>query len=139
MYLNIIFLINAFASVFLMGLIWTIQLVHYPSFRFVDEANFKALHYFHGTRISILVIPVMIAELVTSAVLWWNNSGASLQAVGFYLVILIWLSTAIFSVPMHTRLNKGKDGKAISILINTNWIRTILWSLKALLSIYLLA
>ena len=48
------------------------------------------------------------------------------------LVICIWLSTFLLSVPCHQRLNRGKNLKVINLLIMTNWPRTILWSLKAI-------
>lgn len=138
MSLNLFFLVNSACSLFLCGLIWLVQLVHYPSFHFADEARFKEFHTFHSQRISIIVIPVMIIELITSGVLWWNYPASNLYSIGFYLVILIWASTAIFSVPTHNKLQDGKNTTVINSLVNTNWIRTILWTLKALLVIYLL-
>ncbi|MFV1883462.1 MAG: hypothetical protein ACMZ7B_03120 [Balneola sp.] len=137
--LNLIFLINCSASLFLAGLIWTIQLVHYPSFHFVDEHNFKEFHPFHNRRISLLVIPVMITELLSSGILWWNDGAFSLNGIGFYLVCLIWLSTFLLSVPTHAKLAKGKDDTLIMSLVNTNWVRTILWSVKAGLAVFVLS
>ncbi len=122
----------------MMGLIWTIQLVHYPSFRFIDKENFLAFHRFHNQRISFIVVPVMITEIITSGLLWWNDGYLSLNGIGFYLVILIWVATGLLSVPNHAKLTKGKDDAVINALINTNWVRTVLWTVKALLGIYLL-
>lgn len=136
--LNLIFLINLSTSLFLMGLIWTIQLVHYPSFHFVDKNGFSEFHSFHNRRISFLVVPFMITELITSGLLWWNDEVFSLNAIGFYIVCLIWLSTFLLSVPNHAKLAKGKDDSVINSLVNTNWVRTVLWTLKAGLSIYVL-
>lgn len=138
MSLNIIFLINLTTSLFLAGLIWTIQLVHYPSFRFVSEENFKSFHVFHNQRISFIVVPVMITELITSGSLWWNDGYLSLNGIGFYLVCLIWLATAFLSVPNHTKLAKGKNDTVINSLVNTNWVRTVLWTVKALLAVYII-
>ncbi|MBO6523446.1 MAG: hypothetical protein JJ971_06465 [Balneolaceae bacterium] len=135
--LNLIFLINLSASLFLTGLIWTIQLVHYPAFHFVDEADFLNFHPFHNRRISFIVIPVMITELITSGFLWWNDELFSLNAIGFYLVCLIWTSTFLLSVPNHAKLAKGKDDIVITSLVNTNWVRTILWTVKAGLSVFI--
>lgn len=137
--LNLIFLINLFTSVFMTGLIWLVQLVYYPAFQFADQGNFKAFHRFHNRRISLIVVPVMIIELVTSGVLWWNYGPLSAHGVGFYLVILIWISTAAFSVPNHAKLASGKDEKVIRSLVHTNWFRTILWSVKSLLTLWLLS
>lgn len=136
--LNIIFLINFASSLFMMGLIWTIQLIHYPSFHFIDEGNFNEFHAFHNQRISVIVIPVMITELVTSGLLWWNEGFVSLNGIGFYLVFAIWLATAFLSVPNHAKLAIGKNDSIITSLVNTNWVRTVLWTLKVLLSFYIL-
>lgn len=138
MSLNLFFLVNSASSLFLCGLIWLVQLVHYPSFHFVDKSRFEDFHLFHSQRISIIVIPVMIIELITSGILWWHYPSLSLYSVGFYLVILIWISTAIFSVPNHNKLLDGKSTDIIDSLVNTNWVRTILWTLKAVLAVYLL-
>lgn len=139
MSLNLFFLINSAATLFMAGLIWLIQLVHYPSFHFVDQSNFKEFHLFHSTRISFVIIPVMILEIVTSGILWWNYSAFDINSIGFYLVILIWIATAGFSVPNHNKLGNGKNTETINSLVNTNWVRTILWSIKAVLTIYLLS
>ncbi len=81
---------------------------------------------------------MMITEFTTSALLWWNDGAFSLNGLGFYLVLLIWISTFLLSVPNHAKLAKGKDDTHINRLINTNWIRTVLWTVKAGLSLYIL-
>jgi hypothetical protein len=138
MSVELIFLINTFASFFMTGLIWIVQLVHYPSFHYVGEDNFKAFQLHHVNSIDKIVIPVMVAELATSFGLAWADGFLSLNAIGFYLVILIWASTGLFSVPAHTKLESSKDDQAIKKLVSTNWFRTILWSLKSGLNLYLL-
>ena len=135
---NLIFVLNLGATLFLTGLIWTIQLVHYPSFHFADREKFKEFHIFHGKRISLLVVPLMIFELISSGILWWESSPLSLNSIGFYLVIAIWISTAFLSVPAHNKLTSRMDEKAVRFLINTNWIRTLLWTAKASISLYFL-
>lgn len=135
---ELLFLINTFASFFLTGLIWTVQLVHYPSFRFVNEENYPAFQYHHTHRIDKIVIPLMVAEITTSFGLFWVDGYFSLNAIGFYIVLLIWASTGIFSVPAHSKLEKGKNLSAINQLVNTNWIRTALWTIKSGINFWLL-
>ncbi|MBO6572861.1 MAG: hypothetical protein JJ958_10500 [Balneola sp.] len=120
------------------GLIWFVQLVHYPSFHFVNEENFAKFHKHHTVRTGIIVMPVMSVELVTSGVLAWMEGWTTLNAFGFYLVILIWLSTFFLSVPKHNALKHGKVDSLIDGLVNTNWFRTILWSIKSGLSLWVL-
>lgn len=138
MWQELIFLTNTFTSFFMMGLIWLVQLVHYPSFRFVSEDNYADFQNHHVHRIDKIVIPVMVAEITTSFALSWFDGFLSLNALGFYIVLMIWISTGLFSVPAHSKLESGKDLNAINRLVSTNWIRTILWTLKSGLSFYLL-
>lgn len=133
-----IFLINAFSSFFMMGLVWYVQLVHYPSFHFVDEDRFTEFHTHHSLKTGFIVMPVMSLELSTSAALAWSDGWLTLNALGFYVVILIWISTLFFSVPKHNALTHGKVDSLITRLVNTNWIRTALWSIKSGLSFWIL-
>jgi hypothetical protein len=138
MSLELIFLINGSTSIFLCGLIWVIQLVHYPSFHFVEESRFIEFQAFHTRRIDYIVMPLMSIELGTSAAMWWFSNYMELTSFGFYVVLLIWIATGLFSVPNHNKLEKAKDTAAIQALVNTNWIRTILWTMKAALSVLIL-
>jgi hypothetical protein len=128
---ELIFLINVFSSFFMTGLIWMVQLVHYPSFHFVGTENFVDFQKHHVNSIDKIVIPVMVAEITSSFGLAWIDGWLSLNAAGFYLVILIWTATGLFSVPAHSKIEAGKDDGAISKLVYTNWIRTILWTVKS--------
>jgi hypothetical protein len=116
-----------FASVaFMTGLIWLIQLVHYPLMARVGEDRFKAYHLAHSTRISFIVMPVMLLELVTAALLFVQ--GAAMGTVYLMLTLACFASTAVFSVPCHQKLSLGFDQSAHSRLVSTNWIRTVAWT-----------
>lgn len=138
MSLETILLINTLSSFFMAGLIWFVQLVHYPSFHFLDEDNFTKFHAHHSLKTGFVVKPVMSLELATSGALAWNFGWISVNAVGFYLVILIWIATFFISVPKHNALKHGKVDSLITGLVHTNWIRTILWSIKSGLSFWVL-
>lgn len=138
MSLETIFLINTFCTFFMTGLIWYVQLVHYPSFRFLNEENFTKFHKHHSVKTGVIVMPVMSIELATSGALAWIDGWTTLNALGFHLVILIWMSTAFLSVPKHNALKHGKVDSLIDGLINTNWFRTVLWSIKSGVSFWIL-
>ena len=53
----------------------------------------------------------------------WALSGA-------VLVAIIWASTALIQVPCHAKLVEGFDARAHRRLVDTNWIRTIAWTLR---------
>ncbi len=135
---DLIFLINCFTSFFMTGLIWYVQLVHYPSFRFVNHMQFSQFHAFHSMRTGYIVMPVMTTELITSGTLWYAGGWFSLNTIGFYLVVAIWAATFLLSVPLHALLKENRSEAAIERLISTNWIRTVLWTLKSALAVLVL-
>ena len=128
-------LLNLSTTWALFGLIWIVQLVHYPAFEFVDASNFHAFHQHHTKSITLIVMPLMLAELGLSIYLAKEQSTVYIGPL--ILVGLIWLSTFLIQVPIHNTLGAGKDSFLIQKLVNTNWIRTILWTIKALWLSYL--
>ncbi len=116
----------------LTGLIWTIQLVHYPSFHYVAEADFQAFHRHHSSSITVIVMPLMLAELGISFWMAVKNSWALPYLLPLLAVLAIWGCTFFLSIPFHNVLGEGKDTAAIRQLIITNWPRTVLWTAKAL-------
>ncbi len=55
-------LANAAVACALTGLIWTIQVVHYPLFARVGEAEWPAYEREHQRRITLVVAPLMLAN-----------------------------------------------------------------------------
>jgi hypothetical protein len=118
-------------------LIWIIQILHYPSFKFVRESSFTSFEAFHTKSISLIVMPLMIAELLTISLLILKNPQSLILISSLVMVVLIWLSTFYFSIPCHNILSQKHDIQTIEKLIMTNWPRTILWSSKFILAICL--
>ena len=58
-----LFLIHLVSTAIMVGAIWVIQLVHYPSFYYIDKNNYMKFQNFHMNRISYIVIPAMTVEL----------------------------------------------------------------------------
>jgi hypothetical protein len=109
-------------SVALFILIWIIQVLHYPSFLYVDKNDFPKFEAFHTRRISFLVLPLMVSELILSLI--------NFNYLILGIIVLIWLSTFFIQVPCHEKLKFGFDKLTIERLIFTNWIRTSLWTVK---------
>ena len=133
--MDLLFFLNVISAFLLTGVIWTIQIVHYPSFHYIDKLSFTNFHHFHERRISIIVMPLMLIELTTSTALYINNMSSIVFALNLLIVLLIWCSTFFVQVPIHSILSQKKDKKLIEKLVNTNWIRTFLWSMRMLLII----
>jgi hypothetical protein len=115
---------------FMTGLIWVIQLVHYPSFVYATRESFTAFHDFHSTRITWIVGPVMTLELVTAVALCLSSAASAFWWLNLGGVMAIWACTAFLSVPYHNQLSAAFSAEAASALVTTNWPRTILWSLR---------
>jgi hypothetical protein len=122
---------------FMTGLIWTIQVVHYPTFRYVDSIKFTDFSLFHGKSITPITALPMILEFVTGALLLFYFRSA-LTALNFAFIILIWMSTFFLSVPIHNQLAVARDEALIEKLILTNWPRTILWTLRSGLLLWMM-
>lgn len=128
----VILLLNLSVTSALMGLIWLVQVVHYPSFRYVSETDFRGFSLFHTTQITWVVAPLMGLELLLALRLPFEASVNLWTAWGALgLLFVIWLSTAFVQVPLHGKLAAGKDALTIERLVRTNWLRTLAWSLKA--------
>nr|BDT27449.1 DUF1772 domain-containing protein [Bacteriovorax sp. HI3] len=124
------------SSWFMTGLIWLIQVVHYPLFTKVGDDSFREYHSFHARSITFIVAPVMLIELLSFVGLFFIKSHVefNLPFVGF-LIALTWATTFFLSVPSHERLSAGFDRDTCRRLVVSNWLRVGAWSLK---SIYLL-
>ncbi len=132
MSLKLLLLLNFSLAAYLTGVIWTVQLVHYPGFAQVGRESFPAFHQQHSRRISWVVMGPMVLELLLALGLAWQ--GRSLGAAVWWalgLVGLIWAATFFISVPFHNRLARGYDYIAIDGLVRTNWGRTLAWTARA--------
>jgi hypothetical protein len=113
------------------GVLWVVQLVHYPLMAAVPAAAFPAYEAGHTTRISWVVGPLMAIEGVATLVLlarppadvatWLPWAGAISLAVALGV-------TAAISAPLHGRLSVGFDADLHDRLVRTNWVRTLAWS-----------
>ena len=119
----------------LVGLIWTIQLVHYPLFELVGEESQVDYQKQHMNRITWVVAPLMLIELVTVGLLWVLAPFDVWAIVGALLVAVIWVSTVIIQVPCHGRLAAGFDQAIHRRLVDSNWIRTIAWTLRGAVAV----
>lgn len=124
-------LINLAISWGLLLLIWIVQAIIYPGFHRIPADDFVAYHRWYVRRISVMVLPLMTAEVAVT-VTWLADAGNASSVICALLVLIVWLSTMLLQVPIHNRLKSGKQQALIRRLVATNWIRTIAWSLKAL-------
>ena len=132
-------IIHLIATSVMVGVIWTIQLVHYPSFHFIELNQYTTFQRFHMSRISYVVIPAMLTELFTLILIIISMDQVEpIILASALLLIVIWLMTAVFFSGMHQKLTLGYDQGIVEKLVKLNWGRTLLWTLRLLLvSIYI--
>lgn len=138
----LLLLANASVTWFLVGLIWIVQVVHYPLFANVGSQQYQQYQSQHQTLITMVVGPTMLIELLSAIGLIWLCPSAIpkwLVYVGLGLVLVIWLSTAFVQVPCHEKLTLQFDANVHAWLVNSNWIRTIAWTARGLIAIWMLA
>jgi len=127
-------------SGFLSGLIWTIQVVHYPLMARVGAEQFAQYERLHSAAITPLVGPVMLVEAAIAGLLLLHRPTglpACMPWVGAVLVVVIWAVTFLVSVPCHAVLAQGFDAAAHERLVATNWLRTAGWTARAALAAWM--
>jgi len=123
---------NFMSTSVMVGIIWVIQILHYPSFHFINTMKYVEFQQFHMTRISFIVIPVMFIEL-TSALLLGYFFRSTLTIILIIILVGIWGVTFIFFTNVHQELTKGYDREIVNWLVKINWCRTTLWSLRLII------
>ncbi|TWT87924.1 hypothetical protein [Stieleria varia] len=136
-----IFVVHVMVTWYLVGLIWTVQVVHYNLFDRVGTDFFSRYEADHNRLITPIVGPAMLLELATAVVLLLHRPEGVpgwVLAFGLAMVLGIWLSTVFIQVPCHARLMNGFDESIYRQLVSTNWIRTVLWTSRGFLMGYFL-
>ena len=133
--------VHAFATLWMVGLVWFVQVVHYPLFAQVGTQAFADYEAAHCRRTNWVVGPPMLAEAATA--LWLVVAAPAgvpsiLTSTGIVLLGLVWLSTALLQVPRHSQLAAGFDAGAHRALVATNWIRTVAWTARGAIALALL-
>ncbi len=139
-FIRLLLLVHLASTLIMVGVIWIIQIVHYPLFALVGEESFIRYSGQHNVLITYVVLPTMLIEIGTVGLLALARPSAIpawLAWLGFALVILIWASTFFLQVPAHNILGRGFDVNAHQVLVSTNWIRTIAWSVRGILALWM--
>ena len=126
--IEFVFLSHLISTAIMVGVIWIVQLVHYPSFRYIESGKFRDFAFFHRQKIAYIVAPVMVVELLTGLFLLPHFH--SIFAVSMVMLLGVWLVTFFYSIKEHNILLSGKDEESIERLVKTNWYRTLLWSIR---------
>ncbi|MBM3750465.1 MAG: hypothetical protein FJW21_04690 [Acidimicrobiia bacterium] len=131
-------LVHAAATCYMTGVIWFVQLVHYPLFARVGRPGFSGYEREHVRRTGWVVAGPMLVELACALLIVWV-AGGLLAWVGLLLTGIIWMSTWGWQVPAHRRLEAGFDATVHVRLTRTNWVRVVAWSGRSAIALTLAA
>jgi hypothetical protein len=134
-------LANAAATLFMVGLSWFVQVVHYPLFPEVEAKRFPAYHRLHSSRTTWVVLPPMTVELVTSFLLLLDPPGGetALVLTGAALALSTWALTAV-AASAHGEIGRsGLSPDLLRRLLSASGVRTAAWTFHGAVVIALLA
>jgi len=117
-------LVHLAATWYMVGLIWFVQMVHYPLLAWVGESASVAYQREHMRRTTWVVLPPMVVEAFSALILVLNGP-----------LGVTWGSTFLIQVPCHEKLAQGFQREMHAKLVRTNWIRTLGWSVRGLLAL----
>jgi hypothetical protein len=128
---------NLVVAAALAGLIWTIQLVHYPLFALVGAREWPHYEAEHQRRITRLVAPLMLANVGLALALFAEDPSAS-RVLNAGLAIGIFVATGFLFAPMHRRLKTHAGTRAVRLLVRANWARTAAWTAQVFVAMLLI-
>jgi hypothetical protein len=124
-----------------LGQIWLTQIVVYPLFAQVGEADYVRYHRFYTRRIPLPVIIPGFASFLVPGVLavygpvvpaWMSVANIAAGGVGLLVTVLL-------QIPRHGRLETGgKNDVLIAELVRYNWLRTLSMSAQAVITVLML-
>jgi hypothetical protein len=135
---------STICAIYMTGVIWMVQLAHYPLMTHIGTIGFKDYQKANLSSTTWVVMPVMIIEvfcaggqLMALILEDFNSPYLYAHLISLVALVVIWLSTFFLQVPLHQKLLSDKDVEIIRKLVKTNWLRTLAWSLRSSLFIYL--
>ena len=134
--MNLIVVLNAASALVMTGVIWFVQIVHYPLLAIVPVENAKVVAGEHQSRTAWVVGAPMAVEGVTTLWLMFDRPVDvpwQLAWAGGVCVAIALLCTVLLSVPRHARMAENPDAKVGRELVLTNWPRTVAWSLHGII------
>lgn len=135
-------IIHLAATWFLVGLIWIIQVVHYPSFDAIGREGYQEFQRKHMSGMGAVVGPPWLVEGISVLAVFFAapTTGALILAtIGGLLEAVVIGVTVLLSIPAHEKLTSGYDKAAHHRLVRTNWIRTVAWTARGIIAVALMA
>lgn len=132
-------IVHLAATGFMVGLIWTIHVVHYPLFALVPEpyAPFQSEHMSRITK--LLVLPWGVEALSAVALVVAADAGfdRTLALIGLVLLAAVVLVTGGLAAPAHGQLLEHFDADIHRRLLSIDLVRSLLWSARLVVAVAL--
>ena len=132
---------HAVTTWFMVGLIWTIQVVHYPSFVDVGPDEYVDFQAAHVDRIGVLLaVPWALEGLSTVGLILLARSRREMVTVAVAAAAgaAVLLISGLASAPAHSELADGFDIAVHDRLMVWNLVRALLWTIKGVAATALL-
>lgn len=123
----------------LVVLIWMVQLIVYPGFLHYSDNDLLKWHKYYTPKITYVVAPMMFIQMgIAIYILFFEFSVFNL--IYFLLVLSTWVSTFIYFVPLHQKIESSQNIKlSAKKLTSGNWLRTLQWSFIFVFGLFLLS
>ena len=141
--LRTLLVIHLAATLFMVGLIWTIHYVHYPLFAYVGESTYASFQAAHVERIGKLLFVPWLTEGITligvlALAFLGGHKALRVPAVinGAAMAVVLMIS-GFWSAPAHAKLADGFDTSVHDQLMTVNLIRAIAWTVCGICAIWI--
>jgi hypothetical protein len=135
--------IHLAATLFMVGLIWTIHYVHYSLFAYVGESTYTSFQAEHVARIGKLLFVPWLTEGITllgilALAFLGGRKALRVPAVinGAAMAVVLVIS-GFWSAPAHAKLADGFDKSIHDQLMTVNLIRTLAWTVCGICAIWI--
>ena len=139
----IAFIITLALTLYMSGMIWSMQILEYPLFALVGQQEFPAYHRRHKRGLPFLVILPSVGAFLSAVALIFTRPARLPLWVSIVIAVLevfIIVATVAREAPLHAQLDRdGYSPTLIRQLVQGNWIRTLLWTINAIILLVLTA
>jgi hypothetical protein len=133
--MDIIRELNKTSNLLMIGISILVQFIIYPSFKNPDFKNFNSFHLSYSNKMFYIVAPIMLTELFSSLILVYKTPSKT-YLISLIFLLLVWLVTFIFILPIHSFLSKKHNKQKVEKIIKLNGLRTLLWLSKYLIVLF---
>jgi len=133
-------LLETTATLFMAGVLWTMQLLNYPLLALVGTEAFPRYEAAHNRRFALVVVPGVLAAFAGGIGLAVSRPGQVplwAPVCELALLVVVIISTVALQGRQHGALAGGLDPRTISLLVRSNWIRVAAWSAAAAIALWM--